>query len=696
LKVPQTHSPVRPSFWRSPSPYAAAGILLLATVLAYANSLEGGFVFDDIGTIRDNPTIRQLWPLWQPLSPPPGQGLTSNGRPLVNLSLALNYAIGKNAVRSYHLYNAAIHILAVLVLFGVVRRTLLRSNGKGWALSPTWFAFAVALLWGVHPLLTESVTYIVQRAESMMGLFYLLTLYGFIRGVGARDNQKPGSVIGWFGISTAACLLGMGSKEVMASAPLMVFLYDRTFVGGSFREAWRQRRGPYLALAGTWCLLAYELLITGNRHGTAGFGTKVDWRPYAMTQFTAIVRYLRLCFWPHPLVFDYGVELVTEPSRVVPCALVVVLLLAGTVLALFRRPVLGFFGAWFFVILAMTSSVVPVATQVIAEHRMYLPLAGVVVLTVAGVCSLAQRLRAGVRAVLCTALLLGAAGALMAGTVARNRDYRSEYSIWSSAISGYWNNPRSHSNLGFVLANQGKLPEAMAEYKEALRIHPYFSDAQNNLGAAYFQLGDLPESIVHYREALRIEPKMAGAHYNLGNSLVRLGQVDEGLDEFHESIRLDPNSPEAHYNYATSLVQLRRLREAIPEFQEALRIRPDYTEARDNLATALLQTGRPVEALGQYQEVLATDPHSRTAHFNMANVLVQAGQLEEALVHYRQALLIDPNYAKAHCNLGSALVRLGRLREADGEYREALRLNPRLTEASDNLARVEAYLRANP
>jgi tetratricopeptide (TPR) repeat protein len=696
------------------SPYLAGLIILAATLLAYADSFKGGFIFDDVGTIRDNSTIRQLWPIWKAWSAPAGQGLTSNGRPLVNLSLAVNYAIGGNTVRSYHGFNLLVHALAGLTLFGVVRRTLRRSQSRGsagpaaaknWAaplawVDPTLFALAIGLLWAVHPLLTESVTYIVQRAESMMGLFYLLTVYGFVRYAGGESSgaeaEKPVSRKRWAVFSVLACLLGMACKEVMVSAPVLVLLFDRTFFSGTFREAWRRHRGYFLALAGTWLLVGYEFAITGNRHGTAGFGTKVQSWPYALTQFIAICRYLRTAVWPHPLVFDYGVELVTAPAQVLPCALAVLTLLVATGVALVRRPAVGFLGVWFFAILAPTTSFIPVATQVMAEHRMYLPLAAVITLIVAAAAAVLGRWRPGPRQWVGAALVIAAAVGLGLTTARRNLDYRSDYSVWSTAIAGYPNNPRSHSNLGYVLAADGRLPEAMAEYREALRIHPYFADAQNNLGAAYFQLGDLPASITHYREALRIDPKMAGAHYNLGNSLVRVGQVDEGLSEFQVSLQLDPNSPEAHYNFATSLVQIGRLDEAIPEYLAALAIRPDYTDARNNLATAYLQLGRTDDAVAQYRQALAADGDSATAHFNLANILVQRGQLDEALTHYRRALAIDPKYAKAHCNLGSALVQLNRFTEAEAEYREALRINPRLAEARDNLARVEAYLRANP
>ena len=311
---------------------------------------------------------------------PPNHGETVTGRPLLNLSFAVNYAISGLNVWSYHAANLAIHVLAALLLFGILRRTFLLPRWAEFlsaafaepALRLGCLALAIALLWAIHPLQTESVTYIVQRAESLVGLFYLLTLYCFIRGATSGRGRS------WYAAAVLACLLGMASKEVMVSAPLMVLLYDRAFLAGSFREAWRRRYGVYLALASTWLLLGWLVIVAGNRGGSAGFGAGVGSWAYLCTQFGAIVHYLKLSVWPHPLLLDYGPDTVPMTLEILPDAILVVLLGLATLVALWRWPKIGFLGAWFFAILAPTSSIVPVATQVVAEHRMYLPLAAVV------------------------------------------------------------------------------------------------------------------------------------------------------------------------------------------------------------------------------------------------------------------------------------------------------------------------------
>ncbi|MFI5357299.1 MAG: hypothetical protein ACHQ4G_08190, partial [Opitutales bacterium] len=244
----------------------AALLIVSGVVLAYANSLSAPFVFDDLTGVVKNPSIRHLWPPSEVLFGS-REATGAGGRPLVNLSLALNYALGGLDVRGYHGFNLLVHALAGLTLFGLIRRTLLRpvlAARFGAAALP--LALSAALLWALHPLVTESVTCVIQRTESLSSLFYLLTLYAFARSADAAAPRR------WLRLSVTACLAGMATKEIVVTAPLIVLCYDRTFVGGTFREAWRQRRRYYCALGATWVLLVLLVLGNGGRGGVVGFG----------------------------------------------------------------------------------------------------------------------------------------------------------------------------------------------------------------------------------------------------------------------------------------------------------------------------------------------------------------------------------------------------------------------------------------
>jgi tetratricopeptide (TPR) repeat protein len=657
--------------------WVAAAVIVGAGLIAYHNILTAPFVFDDAASIEKNPSIRHLSALGQVLSPPAADGRGVAGRPLVNLSLALNYAAGGLDVRGYHAANLAFHLLAALALFGLVRRTLRDLPA----------ACVIALLWAVHPLQTEAVTCVIQRTESLMGLFFLLTLYCFSRFADGRpasasreEPARPGAGR-WGGLSILCCLAGMATKEVMVSAPVLVLLYDRTFLAGSFGEAWRRRKAYYLGLAATWFLLLFLVLRGGgSRSSAAGFGQGVSPWHYLLTQCWALPHYLRLAVWPHPLIVDYGTAVVTQPLAVLPQGLLVLALLGGTITALFARGparVAGFLGAWFFAILAPSSSVVPLVTQTVAEHRMYLPLAALMVGAV-----LILRRYSG-RAFF--AVGLGLATALTAATVRRNQDYRSAVALWRDTVAHRPENLRARDSLGYALAEAGEPAAAAAVFTETLRRDPAFGEAHYGLASALRQSGRLAEAIAQYEEALRFAPGYPNAHYSLGVALGEAGQGEAAVAQYQEALRLQPDYPEARNGLGVALATLGRGAEALAEFQEALRLDPDSVPARVNLGNLYLGAGRADEAMIYYRQALALQPTAVEAHNYLGVALAHAGRGTEAMVEYQAALRFKPDYPEARVNLGNLLQAAGRLPEAVAQYQEAIRLEPGLADAHENL-----------
>ena len=521
-----------------------------------------------------------------------------------------------------------------------------------------------------------------------MGLFYLLTLYCFVRGAGAEPARRQSLL--WFGLSWLACLLGMGTKEVMVSAPVIVLAYDRTFLSGTFRDAWRRRRPYYLALAATWILLAALVIGTGGRGGTSGLGLGFSWGAYVLTQFGAIVRYLRLAFWPHPLDLYYTAAWVARPWETAPAAAVVGALGAGAAWA-FLRPAraapglglrsLGFAGVWFFAVLSPTS-LIPGVTQTMAEHRMYLALApAIAAVILAGDAALgAWRGEAGRRAartLLAPVAVLAAALAFAGLTRARNRDYGSSLALWGDTVQKSPDNPYARNNFGIALADAGRPAEAAACFEAAVRLKPDYAEARNNLGLAEAGLGRLAEAIADYGRALSLKPDYPEAHANLGVALADAGRNDEAIGHFQEALRLKPGYSDARNDLAVALAHAGRLKEAIAQYETVLRTAPASAETDYNLGNALATTGRLPEAIGQYEAAVRLRPDYAEAQANLGVVLAQEGRPEEAVTHYEAALRIDPKDADVHYNLGLALRSLGRLREAREQFEEAARLNAR-------------------
>ena len=689
-------------------------MLVVATIAAYWNSLNVPLFFDDRPAIIHNESIRHLWPPWEALTPP-NDGSGVSGRPLVNLSLAVNYAAGGLAVRGYHIGNLALHVLAVLTLWGVLRRTLRRCALPTQLRDKTeTIAWSAALLWAVHPLLTESVVCVVQRNEVLGGLFYLLTFYGFIRGTDCKASAEISgkNSRNWLALSVGACFAGMASKEIVASAPVLLWLYDCTFVAGNFRAAWRERKWFYAALAVSWIPLGWLIVHNGQRGGTVGFGLGMDSWHYLLTQCHAITTYLKLSFWPDPLVVDYGTHVARGVGEVWWQGLIVLALLGATALALWRKPAAGFLGAWFFVILAPSSSFVPLTTQTIAEHRMYLPLAAPIIAAVLALSIWLNR-RVGWAA----ALL---AVALVALTIRRNRDYRTEETIWSDTVAKCPDNPRAYDGLAYALIDAGRWQDAIAACENALKVRPdyrgdlavhlgqarmglgqpaaalpYFeqvlrvkpddAELHNNLGMALAALHRFPEAILHYEKAVRLNPGLADAHNNLGNALAKSGRLPEAIVHYTAAVQLRPDYAEAEANWARSLSEAGHTAEALPHFEAALKLKPG-AEAHEELARALVSVGRAEDAFRHYQAALALTPESLDARIGFGNALAAAGQLQPAQAQFDAALRLQPASAEAHYNLGNLLAREEKFPDAITHYEAALRAQPGLAAAHHNLA----------
>ena len=574
------------SSWR-----AGALIIIAVGTLAYLTSFEGAFVFDDLDYVG-TPDVRQLLPPWDAMF-----GAKNVSRPLIGLSLAINYAISGFNPWSYHVLNLLAHLAATLALWGIVRRTLLTSRlSERFGAKSFVLSLAVALVWMVHPLQTQAVTYVIQRCESFMGMFYLVTLYCAIRSF---DSQRKGL---WYAAAVAACAGGMMSKQVMVTAPLMVLLYDAMFLSGSFREALRKRWLLYAGLASTGILLVATTLASPVNE-TAGFAVKsITPLRYFVSEFPVIVHYLRLSLWPDPLVLDYTWPKTTTLLQAAPYGVVLLVLGGATLWGLMRRHPAGFAGAWFFIILSVTSSFMPFS-DLAFEQRMYVPLAGVVTLLVIAGYSLGsqglrmlsitdeQRMRLGRIMAFATVALILAWLVLM--TLRRNVDYQSEITIWSDTLSKRPENYRAHTNLGKRLADLGLIDDAMDHYREALRIKPSHVFALNNLGVLLIDLGKTEEGKVHLQEAVRANPNYPLAHYNLGRRFALDQESDEAVRELQIAIKLDPGDADSYYYLGYAHERLGRLQESIDDYKMALRLRPDWPGALTQLARLLASQRDP-------------------------------------------------------------------------------------------------------
>jgi tetratricopeptide (TPR) repeat protein len=690
LSVDTATTPALAPFLRLPPAAAAALATLVLAVgvwAVYGKTLRQPFVFDDRGSVLDNTSITRLRPLWGdtngpgPLTP---RNPITGGRPLVNLSLAVNYRLGGLNPAGYHAFNVIVHLLSAILLWAVVSRTLrLNFFGAKFASVADPLALLVALVWALHPLQTECVAYVTQRTELMMGLFFLATLYASLR---YWSDTSSGGRATWLTVATLACLLGMCCKEVMVTAPALVLLFERTFVAGSFRRAGRESWPLYVGLLLGWGLLLI-LNIDGPRSGTAGFGHGVPAFAWWFTEAKVLLMYLKLTFWPWPLVIHYEMPRLNTLAEAWPCVLPVALLGIATVVCVARRTAVGFLGAWLFVILSPTL-VVPMTDEVAAERRMYLPLAAIAALVVVGGYTAAQRanqLRGsdGDRAAAAwwpLGLTFGAtllAVAILALLSARRvAVYDSPLTLWQDALLHQADDPIIHANLGAALNNADRPQEAIPHFQEAIRLKPGDDNLHYKLGLALVRADRLPEAIQQFEEALRIVPGSATYHHVLGSALVNAGRPEEGIAHFREVLRIDPRSAETHQYLAAALLNANQPQEAITHFEQALQIGPDSATLQRQLAFALAKSGQAQAAARRYEQSLRLGADTPSERYFLAKTLAAAGQLQAAIAEYTAALRLAPDAAPLHYDLALALLQADRQLEAIEHFTRVERLRP--------------------
>ena len=590
-----------PALARGGAVLIRVALLVGVCVLAYQGSFHVPFFSDDIRAIPMNGNIRTLWPLTESMVAP--KDTTLAGRPAVTFSFALNYRISEYDVESYHVVNLLLHIAVALLVAALVDRAL-RSDAFGGRFqrrTASMLGTGVGLVWALHPLNTEAVVYTVQRTELMFAVFLLLTLWASTRVFESVDGSSRAARVTWIVLAVLFCALGMASKEVMVVAPVLILLYDRTLVSGSFGRALRRHGVLYAGLAATWFLLGF-IVASQPRSLSAGFGLSVTPIEYLYTQAQVVVWYLRLAFLPFPLSVTHPWPVVRQIWTSLPHGLLLISLLGATVWALWRNRAIGLLGAWFFLILAPSSSIVPIPTEIAAERRMYMPLAAIVVLVVVGGYRLLSRWDGRRAAAGSTLAVVVLAGALGLATHQRVQAYETTETLWRSALEIYPDDANALTNLAIELRAAGDDREAEALLRRSLEIAPENAPTLSNLGGILLDRGSAAEAIPIFERALSIDATEARLHSNYGAALGAVGREKEAADALQRAIEIDPYLADAYVNIGVLLAGSGALEHAAGFMQKALELEPEHETAREylrQLIRAIRENPLPEGAPGQ-------------------------------------------------------------------------------------------------
>ncbi len=599
--------------------------LSMVVFFIYAKTLTGDFIFDDRPNIRDNSHIRltQITPksLYEAVRESP-----SSSRPVANISFALNYFFHGYNVVGFHLVNIMIHITNGLLLYVFISMTwrtpaMVSRDEKYW-----WIAFFTASIWLVHPIQSQSVSYIVQRMNSMATLFYLFSMVFYVK---ARFAEAKREKAAWFCGAAACGFLALGSKEIAATLPFFIFLYEWYFFQ-DLRWDWIKKRIPILA--GVMILLIIIALIYLGRHPLerilAAYATHhLTMAERGLSQFRVVIFYISLLLWPHPsrlnLDHDFQPSLsVLDPKTTVFAIGAIIGFIVLAMLLAKKERLISFCILWYFGNLVIESSII--GLELVFEHRNYLPSTFFILAAV----FLSYRY---LKPKWLAPVVLSVVGVVFVfWTYERNDVWRSPILIWMDCIKKSPQTPRPYNNLGVALAHLGHYREAADQY----------------------------------RQALQIDPRYAHAYTNLGRALASQGNIDAAIGQFNTALKISPGNYVAHNNLGIALALQGRHAEAIEHFSAALAINPDFVNAHNNLGAALKHQGRLAEAAVHLRTALKIDPFFTPAHNNLGKTLADQGRWEEAIAHFSEALRIDPRYENARKNLEESLAKKN---QSDGE-----------------------------
>lgn len=565
-------------------------LIALTGILAYSNSFGVPFVYDDVTSIVENPVIRDLGSFLK------GDGLGYNPRRfLTYLTLAINYRIGGLEVAGYHVFNLAVHLAVAALVYFFTLTTLKtpRLASSRLADRGAWLALTAALLFVAHPFHTEAVTYVIQRTTSLAALFYLLCVFMYARG---RLEAQGGRSYLLFAAALASALAAMLCKEIAATLPLAVILYEISF----FSASWRQRARLLWPCAALLSLVPLALLSAGRPLGellsSADRLTRetavISRSEYLLTQFRVIATYLRQLFFPYGQNIDYDYPLstgfFTPPVLSSFFLLAVLLAVAGWLYTRSSRDVgwrlAGFGIFWFFIALLVESSLIPIR-DVINEHRLYLPSIGIA-LSVAATLTLLLDSRPR----LLGGLVSLAVFSLGLATWQRNAVWASELTLWRDAVKKSPGKGRVYHNYGKALSEAGQHAQAIVQYQMAIRRGTPTPDTYVNLGAEYDRVGQPHRAEEFYRLALEVDPSHATALTRLAIALLQKpGGEAEGISLLQKGVEIAPGNANLRFNLGAALEAQGDMAGAEEQYRQAIRIKPDYAKAHQRLGELLRQ-----------------------------------------------------------------------------------------------------------
>ncbi len=608
-------------------PFIYILLIVLLSLTAYSNTFTSSFQFDDDIFIVENPTIKDLGNFIGT----PGQ--LKNSRYISFLTFALNYRVHGLDVTGYHVVNLLIHIINALLIYLLVMLTFRTPflNGSPLREQSRYMALLASLLFAVHPIQTQAVTYIWQRMASLATMFFLISLVTYIqfrlqtgvrashklcnpckaettgqagirvqeKGTKAQKQQTTENGYGkleahgsWlkaiplYLISLISAVLAMKTKQIAFTLPLVIAMYEFFFFSGRMKK----RLLFLIPLLLTMLIIPLGLIsvdqplgeIIGDVSEKTRVQTGMSRLDYLFTEFRVIATYIRLIFLPINQNLDYDYPVYTsfsDPNVFLSFILLSSILLAGIYIFRRRRDskshtrLISFGIFWFFITLSVESSVIPIV-DVIFEHRMYLPSVGVSIALTTAIFMVMQRWKGAVSYM--TGALVIIIITLTGATYARNEVWKEQLSMYRDIVAKSPNNPRAHYGLGNAYMDNKSFDKAIEHYRTAIRLKPDYYKAFGNLGFTYYLKGLIDPAIIYYQMTIRIKPDFPEVYRNIGFAYFLKGNIDKAIEHLEFGARLAPNDAMVHLNLGIAYKSKGLTDKANRHFHLARSLNPDY------------------------------------------------------------------------------------------------------------------------
>lgn len=660
-------------------------LIVIIGIVAYSNSFDCSFHFDDNQTIVENTGIRDLQASLRKAF--------SGTRGFADLTFALNYHFGKLNVWGYHFVNIIIHIINALLVYFILILTFKTPALKDKPITEyrAFVAAFAAIIFVVHPIQTQAVTYIVQRYASLAALFYLAAIFLYIKARllinGGADKQEDKRFslphIAFYAGALVSAFCAMHVKEITITLPAVILLYEFFFFRPSFMTI--KRRFFYLL---PFLLTVFIIPMTlysggvsfddvGNFIERSTAETHLISRAdYLFTQFNVIVTYIRLLLLPvnQTPAYSYSISSSLFDGHTFFSFLFLAALFSFG-MWLFKRSRLASFGIfWFFVTLSVESSIIPIK-DVIFEHRVYLPSVGFIIMFFALLVEIAGRFKVRKVMLLAFVLLLVMAGTGL--TIHRNSIWKNDYTLWKDAVAKSPYSARAHNALGDAYFRRGQYKLALKEIEMAITLEQNFAPAYYNLGPVLEKLGDIEYAIKAYTSALKFDINKDKAYYNLGRLYYSQKAYGLSLEAYNNLIHIRPDLDDSSVFNSIGNVykETGDYKKAEENYKKAVTIDPAYSDARYNLADLYHMSGEHDLAIKEFKKVIKIDPDHTVTYLNLGWEYALKGELDHAIECYKSVTVLEPDHKKAHHLLGKLYYQKKEYGLAVQELRKALNGN---------------------